>query len=348
MMDTRTDSPQPKDRGSEALAQALSVSFRVLRYVLLLLILAYALTGFFDVEQYERAMVLRFGALPEGPDRIVGPGFHITLPKPFAEVVTVPTERTFTVATETFWADSLDPVDPLSPDSMQPQYAGELFGYTLTGDANILHSRWALRYTIPDPETYAFGFQDIPSVLHVELDRAILKTSCRLSIDQALRTDIETYRAEVEVELENRVDALGLGVNVLGVDLIVEAPPQEVALAFAAVVGSENERSQRILGARAEASRTVNEGRGKAAGVILEAEAYAKRTVDEVSADADYFQKILVKYQENQHMLLTTLLQDTLRRTLKNAPEKFIIRNNDAGEIRITIGRKQRRPGDSK
>jgi len=84
-MDTRTDMPQPADKGSEALAQALSVSFRVLRYVLLFLILVYALTGFFDVQQYERAMVLRFGALQEGPDRVVGPGFHITLPKPFAD-----------------------------------------------------------------------------------------------------------------------------------------------------------------------------------------------------------------------------------------------------------------------
>jgi len=346
MMDERTDIPQPTDRGSEALAQALSVSFRLLRYVIFFLILAYALTGFFEVEQYERAMVLRFGALQEGPNRIVGPGFHIALPTPFADVVKVETERTFTVYTDTFWENSLDPVDPLSPESMQQQYAGERFGYTLTGDANILHSRWALRYTVPDPETYAFVFQDVPSILHVELDRAIMKISNRLSIDQALRTDIGTWMAEVEAELENRIDALGLGVNVLGVDLEGLAPPQVVALAFDAVVGSENERSQRISAARAEASRTVNEGRGEAAGVLSEAEAYAKRTVDEVSADADYFQKILVKYQESRQMLLTTLLQDTLRRTLKNAQEKFIIRNYDAGEIRIKIGREQRRPGE--
>ena len=50
-------------------------------------------------------------------------------------------------------------------------------GCTLTGDANLIHSRWAVRYTISDPETFAFGWHDAVQVLHDEFDRAILASS---------------------------------------------------------------------------------------------------------------------------------------------------------------------------
>ena len=43
----------------QALADALNVSFRILRYAMLLVVVAYLLSGVFVVGQHERAFVLR-------------------------------------------------------------------------------------------------------------------------------------------------------------------------------------------------------------------------------------------------------------------------------------------------
>ena len=99
-MNASPASNPPTDYGSEALAQALGVSFRILRYLMWVIVVLYAFSGLFQVRQHERAMVLVLGKLADGPDRLLGPGFHITLPRPFAQVIRVPSESIRTVTTD--------------------------------------------------------------------------------------------------------------------------------------------------------------------------------------------------------------------------------------------------------
>ena len=336
----------PPDHGSEALAQALGISFRILRLFLWLAVTIYALSGFYRVEQHERAFVLLFGKLADGPDRAVPPGFHITLPRPFAEVVRVPTERTRTVSTESFWQPELS-IDPALGDfQVAANLAADAFGYTLTGDANVLHTQWALRYKIADPETYAFGLESLDEILEAELDHAVIKTSGRLTIDQALRTDIETFRTGVETELRSRVADLGLGAQVERVDMVSAAPPPAVYAAFYAVIQAEQDRSRDISSARADAETTLNTARGDASRIQSEAATYKKQMVDEVSADADYFNKVKDRFADRPEILYRTLLQDTLVRTLPRVEEKFVVHEGAGNqELRIWVSPEPRVPG---
>jgi regulator of protease activity HflC (stomatin/prohibitin superfamily) len=76
----------------------------------------------------------------------------------------------------------------------------------VTGDANLLHHRWALRYTVADPYAFRFGFADTEALLRAELDRAVVHVSARYAVDRALRTDLESYRAEVDRVVRARLD----------------------------------------------------------------------------------------------------------------------------------------------
>src|SRR5690606_23134557 len=105
------------------------------------------------------------------------------------------------------------------PDAMAALRPGQ-DGYALTGDANLLHHRWAVRFTISDPYRYTFGHVQPGETLLDELDRAIVRVSARFPIDEALRTNLAGFRDAVETELRGRVAEIDLGIRLQGVDLL--------------------------------------------------------------------------------------------------------------------------------
>lgn len=325
-----------QDSGHAALTAAMNVSFRLLRWVMLFVVAAYLLSGVFIVGQHERAYVLVFGSVDGlGSDRLKQPGLHWTWPRPIAEIVRIPTERVQSVQSDTFWFRDDQPPGPENqpPRSLRPG----IDGYTLTGDANLIHSKWVVRYTVTDPEIVSFRIINVDGILQRELDHAVFQCSTRLSVDKALRTEIEAFRSAVDSELRRRAEALKLGIRVERVDVLALAPPRQVAASFAEVVSSEQERGTKISTARAAAIRALNEAQGEAARLTAEGETYKRRVVAEVKASADYFTKVNIQYQKNPDIIARTLLQDTLRRTLSGVDDRFLIRRNDHGQQQLRI-----------
>lgn len=330
------------DAGTQALSEALRLSFRLLRGLMVLMGLAYLASGLFVVPQHERALVLHLGRVAgPGGDRIKQPGLHWTWPRPFSEIVRVTTERVQTLDTRSFWygratdfQDNAGPGDTLRPDAD---------GYVVTGDANLLHSRWALRYTVTDPYRFRFAFTDAESVLRHELDRAVVQVSARFAVDRALRTDLEAYRDEVDRVLRARLDNFGLGVRIQGVDVLAIAPPPQVAAAFDTVTQSAQERAQFISDARAYAVRTVNEAEGEAARLRAQGESARQARLSEITSRADAFARLYPAWKAQPDIVGRTLLQDGVRRALTRVKEKYVVHRGNGGpdgaqEIRLHLG----------
>jgi membrane protease subunit HflK len=180
-------------------------------------------------------------------------------------------------------------------------------------------------------------------VLHDEFDRAIVAVSARMPVDQALRTNVEAFRAAVEQTLRARAETLHLGVHLQGVDVLGLTPPRQVAEAFNAVIESEQERSRLISEARTYAARQLNESHGQAARLLAEGATYRNRIISQTSADADYFRKISVEYAKNPDMILRTLRQDAVRRALEHVDQKFVVYRDAQGkqEIRVLVSPEQ-------
>lgn len=323
-----------RDPGHAAFAQALKVSFRWLRAALLLLFASYLLSGIHTVGQHERAFVLTFGRLEAGPDRIKGPGIHFALPRPFAEVVKVPFDRTQTVETDAFWNRP-----PTAAETALGQWRVENrpFAYAMTGDRNLVHCRWALRYTLQDAQRVAFDLTDLISLLRHELEHAVVKTAARTSVEALLRSDLEGFRGAVEQELRDRVLALALGIRVQRVDLLDQSPALQVVEAFDAVIQAEQERSRTISQARAAANRSAAEAEGEAARLLSEARAHKEQFLSELKADADTFTLMQTQYAADADVLTTALLQDTLLRTLSQVEEKFVLQPDAEGRNQLRL-----------
>src|SRR5262245_226405 len=80
-----------EDSGSQALAEALRSSFAIVKFVMLLLVAVFFMSGFFKVGSHEKAIKLRLGKpVGEGDKALLGAGLHWALPYPIEEVVKIP------------------------------------------------------------------------------------------------------------------------------------------------------------------------------------------------------------------------------------------------------------------
>ena len=326
------ESRRAPDTGTQALAEALDLSFRLLRWALAGLGVVYLLSGLFVVRQHERAFVLLFGRVRGiGEERVRAPGLHWTLPRPLAEVQRVETERVRVLET-------LSARPTPEPGAPAPEAAWD--EYLLTADANLVRAVWALRYTIADPAAWLFGHADGDEILKNELAHAVIRTTARFPVDAALRTEVDALRAAIEEHLRQRVATLGIGARIERVDLLSMQPPPPTAAAFDAVIQTEQDRSRKISEARAYATRLEHETTGEVSQRLAEAEAYRRRLVAEVSAEADYFAAVLPRYAALPEVVAQTLHQETLRRALRRVGGTYYLRPAPSGhqELRLWLG----------
>ena len=336
MSETTTES---RDPGAQALGEALQTSFRVLRALVLLVLLAYLGSGLFIVRQHERALVVRLGRV-EGlaQDRVKEPGLHWTWPRPIARVLRVPAERVQTITSTTFWHQQEREFQEESAVPAPAALNPEREGYLLTGDANILHARWALRYTVSDPERWLFACAAPEALLREDLDAAILRETARLPIDRALRSDVASLRDAVERTLSARLRERDLGVRVQGVDVLALAPPPQVAAAFDAVIQAEQDRAKQISEAQATADRARIGAAGEAARIVAEGETYRTRLLADISADTNQFAQLLPRYLANPRVFRETMRQDAAQRALEGVEQKYLVAGQTNQQWRLQLG----------
>ncbi len=334
-------SKREEQHGLDALGDALQRSFKLLRTAMIALLALYLVSGIFIVRQHEKAVTLTLGKIAgTGDDRILEPGLHWTWPKPFAEVVRLPAGRVWSLTTRTAWHGTAE--GQRARATLRPLVDGA----TLAGDANLLHSEWAVRFTIDDPAAWLFHATDPEGLMERELNRAVVHVSARMPVDGLLRTDLEAFRQGVEQQYRLRLAVLDLGVRVQGVDLLRVSPPLQVAGAFDDVIEAEQAKARAIADARAYAARTVNEAQGEADQRIAAGETDKSRLVNEVKAHAAYFTEIAPSVARRPNLMRRILQQDGIQAALATAGEVYILPSDDDGrrEIRLQLSPRRQNP----
>lgn len=140
---------EPLDPANQSLADALRMSFGVLKFVMVLLVGAFMVSGLVCVDQREVVVLARFGELAGDPRP---PGLHLAWPYPVDEQIRVSTSlRTLTV--DTFWL-RLSDVDKTRSLSEVTVRGGGLDpakdGALLTGDQAIMHLLLNVQYRVND------------------------------------------------------------------------------------------------------------------------------------------------------------------------------------------------------
>ena len=306
---------QDLDPAQQAAADALKFSFFALKLFMIVVAIFYVGSGFYQVSQQENAIELRFGALRTHKDAegretaIVTSGqLHYCPPYPLGQVIKVPiAPQTLTLSRE-FWWENSGPDDAPKAGPLDPEKDGSL----LTADANIVHMRWDVTFSVtnavdfirkvakPSSDVRLMSFA-ADAIVRAAAEDGVVFAVAQTTADEVLRgvkvgtgdqTQSETaFSSTVQTataRAQKILDQVRSGITINSMTVKKREMPSSVRDAYTAVITAETERGNQIEIAKRQASSLLGETAGNAqeplAALILQYQTELARA--EVDKDA--------------------------------------------------------------
>ncbi len=277
---------------------------RLSRNVLLVFVLVavtlWALLGLYQLDQQERAVILRFGKFHS----VVNPGLRWNPPL---------IDRVYRINVTKIYSEAYD-------------------GKMLTEDENIVDVHITVQYQISVPEDYVLRVRDPIKSLRNATESALRHVVGSSSIDQVITFGRERVGADVKTRLQDYLHLYGTGIVVSQVNTNEANPPQQVKAAFDDVNKALEDEARYKNEAEAYANQVVPQARGDALRVLAEAEGYRQKVIAQAQGDADRFNKLLSEYQKAPDVTRDRLYLDTVETVFSNV-SKVMIDVEDGGNL---------------
>ena len=237
-------------------------------------------SGFFQVGPQEKAIILRFGKpVGEGPQALLGPGLHWSFPYPIDEVVKIPITEIQKVTSTIGWY-AVTPEQELSGNlpPAGPSLIPGVDGYVITADRNIMHVRATLYYQVDNPIRYALEFVSASNTIQNALDNALLDTAAHFKVDDILYYDFAAFQDAVEQRVSALADQERLGITIKQCT-VDKAPPRQLADVFARVTEARQNQTRVLDDAHTYENEATNSADAQAAAIIGEAQSARTRYV---------------------------------------------------------------------
>lgn len=255
------------DPAQQSLADALRVSFFVLKLVMALMVVLYLGTNIFSVASQEVAVRLRFGKIVgEGDARVIRPGGpYFAMPYPFEQVLRIPTSSQQVELVREFWWD-IPTGDPLGVGAakmtpLNPEHDGA----NITGDKNIVHTKWSVTYHIENPVDFVTNVNDneLANRLIVNATQeGVFFALARLEADQVIRSQVNSEKALDHTQ--KILDGMQTGLKIDRLQMTHSAMPGPVKEAYKAVLDAESEKAKNLEAAQQDHDRIMGETAGEA------------------------------------------------------------------------------------
>lgn len=271
-----SEAPPVLDPAQQSLAEALRVSFTILKIAMAGLLIAYAFSGTFSVGSNEVALRLRFGDYVGDPgSRVLERGTYLAAPFPIEQIVKVDTRPVTLSLDKEFWFETTERESGMTRTQLQGQKAMPLHplrdGSLITGDSSIVHAKWTITWRVGDPVAYLtnVGSREVAEkIVRLVAQQGIVQSVAQLAADDMLRGIVNR---ELAVGLmQQRLDEMRTGLTIDQLALDKVSAPMRVAGSFDAVTSAESDRAGRIVGAQQERAKVLGETAGEASGPILE------------------------------------------------------------------------------
>lgn len=293
------------DAANQAMVEGLHKSFWVLKALMVVLVVLYALSGWFSVKPNEVGIITRFGGLTGGgtSGTVLHPGWHWSWPYPIEGYQTVSVAERELPIKFIEWRTDEEEISGELKYKFNDRLSPDRDDYLLTGDVNIVHSLLKVKYRITDPIAYAKNVLPLPkpdasvtsgpkhehfaeySILSNLTRDAVIETAAAWEALEVRGSRQNEFLGEVAVCVIRKLEELKaagmpLGITVDPVTGIVAPktggnegvyPPRQVQQVFDQVFAEQTRKSQVIAKANAEAEEMLTQAAGAAHSVISKA-----------------------------------------------------------------------------
>jgi len=255
-------------------------------------VLIYFLSGIYQLDQRERGVVLRFGAVQSD---VVMPGLH-WYPR---------------------FIDVVRSVDVTRLNSIKHQ------SLMLTQDENIVDVTLTVQWVIDKPIDFVTKVRDPENSLENAAESALRHVVGGTQMDNVI-TEGAAVAIEVQERLQMYLNRYGTGILVSKVNIDQSVPPKQVQDAFDDVQRAKEDQQRVVNEANAYRESVVPEARGDAQKEILQAEAYRDQVIARATGEAQRFDKLLAEYKQAKQVTRDRLYIDSMETVLSKSSKILI------------------------
>jgi membrane protease subunit HflK len=268
------------------------VSGGMIGVLVVVALLVWAGFGVYQVDEKERAVILRLGKYQE----IAGPGLHWNPPLiDHISIVRVTEER---------------------------QYASR--GMMLTEDENIVELPLTVQYNVSDPKAFVLNVSEPEISLQHATDSALRHVVGSSKLDDVVSTGREKLGDDVKLRLQTLLNDYGTGIQVVNINIQEAKPPTEVKAAYDDVIKAREDKERLINESQAYANGIIPEARGGAQRMIEEASGYREKVILEAIGEAERFEKLLTEYAKAPGVTRERLYLDAVESVMSSSSKVMI------------------------
>ena len=236
--------------------------------LVIMLLIAWGLTGFYRVDEADRGVVQRFGAFVE-PVTMPGLRWHLPFPIETVDVVNTQEVNDYNFSTE-----------------------------MLTADEQYVFIDIVVQYRRTDPVKYSFEVAGPEITLNDLTESALRGVVGTSTLTELIGERREQIPDRTMIELQETLEAYGAGLTVTSINLRVVDYPKSVQEAVDDTQKARNDKERYELEAQTYANDIIPRARGAAQRVLQDAEAYRDRLIADAEGEAARFEALLTEYQK--------------------------------------------------
>ena len=319
--------------------------------VLAQLALLLASTALVYIQPGEQGLLERFGR-PLAGREVLETGFHLKLPWPFERLHRFRTQeiQVFDIGFEHDEGQGHDEEHAESAVLWTVSHYKEEFHLlvasresadtaTVTNAAgkkappvNLLSVGMPVQYQISDIRAWAYNYSNAGELLKQLATRETVRYLVGVDVNEIMSTARFAAGEELKRRIQERADALKLGVKILFVGLQDVHPPIQVGEAYEKVVGAKQKREADILRARAYAYYTNSAATAEALRRRLAADGARLRMVQGAKASESLFTNQMAAYKASPTVYSQRAYLQTLAQKSSGA-RKFILTATNQAEV---------------
>lgn len=287
-------------------------TFRILPFVLLVLIIAWALsTSVYTLDTKEDGVIVRLGKFHEV---VYDAGIHFKVPlidRVYIENVEQIKNmeygfRTTSTGTESRKADYADVAEEAN-----------VIVDGANNNASIALIELIIQYKIKDPVDYLFKVDDVEGTLRLALEDVVRSTVQSFSLDE-VKTQKEVIDQEIMPELQRKIDEYNTGLEIVlvGTQNIQFLPSVEEA--YQQKENANQYKNGKIEEGEKYENQVVPQAQAEARAIVENANAYSATVKAAAKADVAQFLAVYEEYKNNPDILKERYYLDSMREFVTN------------------------------
>jgi membrane protease subunit HflK len=265
----------------------------VIGFVAIALLVVWALTGIYIVDEGWRGVETLFGKRSAVTQ--AGPHWHIPYPIEDVELINVSDIRTARNNSK-----------------------------MLTSDENIVVMSIEVQYNIKNAQDFVFEIRDPDLTLLQTAETAIREVVGNNDMDLIITEGRAVVGSATKEIMQEILDNYRTGINVVTVNMDEAQPPEEVQDAFEDAIRAREDEQRIINEANAYRNGVVPQARGEGEGLLEQAEAYKTRVIKSAQGETSRFNQLLAEYQRAPEVTRERIYLDTIESVMARSPKVMI------------------------